>query len=78
MSNIITYISIGIIIAVFLYFANEEYKLFKLKETVRKLRNNDNILASLKETNIAPLVDTYSKTINIDTNKGKKSNYSSL
>ena len=74
MSNIITYISIGIIIAVFLYFANEEYKLFKLKETVRKLRNNDNILASLKETNIAPLVDTYSKTINIDTNKGKKSN----
>ena len=69
MSNIITYISIGIIIAVFLYFANEEYKLFKLKETVRKLRNNDNILASLKETNIAPLVDTYSKTINIDTNK---------
>lgn len=42
MSNIITYISIGIIIAVFLYFANEEYKLFKLKETVRKLRNNDN------------------------------------
>ena len=74
MSNIITYISIGIIIAVFLYFANEEYKLFKLKETVRKLRNNENILASLKETNIAPLVDTYSKTINIDTNKGKKSN----
>ena len=74
MSNIITYISIGIIIAVFLYFAKEEIKLFKLKETVRKLRNNDNILASLKETNIAPLVDTYYKTINIDTNKGKKSN----
>lgn len=74
MSNIITYISIGIIIAVFLYFAKEEIKLFKLKETVRKLRNNENILASLKETNIAPLVDTYCKTINIDTNKGKKSN----
>ena len=74
MSNIITYISIGIIIAVFLYFAKEEIKLFKLKETVRKLRNNENILASLKETNIAPLVDTYYKTINIDTNKGKKSN----
>ena len=45
MSNIITYISIGIIIAVFLYFAKEEIKLFKLKETVRKLRNNENILA---------------------------------
>lgn len=74
MSNIITYISIGIIIAVFLYFAKEEIKLFKLKETVRKLRNNENILASLKETNIAPLVDTYCKTINIDTNKGNKSN----
>ena len=74
MSDIVTYISIGIIIAVFLYFTMEEYKLFKLNETVKKLRNNDNILVSLKETNIAPLADTYSKTINIDTNKGKKSN----
>lgn len=74
MSDIVTYISIGIIIAVFLYFTMEEYKLFKLNETVKKLRNNDNILVSLKETNIAPLADTYSKTINIDTSKGKKSN----
>lgn len=74
MSDIVTYISIGIIIAVFLYFSMEEYKLFKLNETVKKLRNNDNILVSLKETNIAPLADTYSKTINIDTSKGKKSN----
>lgn len=74
MSDIVTYISIGIIIAVFLYFTMEAYKLFKLNETVKKLRNNDNILVSLKETNIAPLADTYSKTINIDTSKGKKSN----
>lgn len=74
MSDIVTYISIGIIIAVFLYFTMEEYKLFKLNETVKNLRNNDNILVSLKETNIAPLADTYSKTINIDTSKGKKSN----
>lgn len=74
MSDIVTYISIGIIIAVFLYFTMEEYKLFKLNETVKKLGNNDNILVSLKETNIAPLADTYSKTINIDTSKGKKSN----
>lgn len=74
MSDIVTYISIGIIIAVFLYFTMEEHKLFKLNETVKKLRNNDNILVSLKETNIAPLADTYSKTINIDTSKGKKSN----
>lgn len=74
MSDIVTYISIGIIIAVFLYFTMEEYKLFKLNETVKKLRNDDNILVSLKETNIAPLADTYSKTINIDTSKGKKSN----
>ena len=74
MSDLVTYISIGIIIAVFLYFTMEEYKLFKLNETVKKLRNNDNILVSLKETNIAPLADTYSKTINIDTSKGKKSN----
>lgn len=74
MSDIVTYISIGIIIAVFLYFTMEEYKLFKLNETVKKLRNNDNILVSLKETYIAPLADTYSKTINIDTSKGKKSN----
>lgn len=74
MSDIVTYISIGIIIAVFLYFTMEEYKLFKLNETVKKLSNNDNILVSLKETNIAPLADTYSKTINIDTSKGKKSN----
>lgn len=35
MSDIVTYISIGIIIAVFLYFTMEEYKLFKLNETVK-------------------------------------------
>lgn len=74
MLDIVTYVSIIVIIGVFLYFANEEYKLFKLKETIQKLCNNDDILVSLKGTNIAPLAETYSKTINIDTSNGKKSN----
>lgn len=74
MLDIVTYVSIVVIIAVFLYFASEEYKLFKLKETVQKLCNNDDILVSLKGTKIASLAETYSKTINIDTSNGKKSN----
>ena len=74
MSNIITYISIGAIIIVFLLFCKEEYKLYNIKEAIKKLLNNDNILDSLKETKIAPLAETYSKTINIETHDGKKSN----
>ncbi len=74
MSNIITFLSTFVIIGFFVYYAYEEYKLFKLKETIRKNRNTDDILASLKETNIAPIVNTYCKTINIETKKGKKSN----
>ena len=58
MLDIVTYVSIIVIIGVFLYFANEEYKLFKLKETIQKLCNNDDILVSLKGTNIAPLADS--------------------
>ena len=74
MSDITTWASAAAIIIVFLLFCKEEYKLYNIKEAIKKLLNNDNILDSLKETKIAPLAETYSKTINIETHDGKKSN----
>ena len=74
MSDITTWASAAVIIIVFLLFCKEEYKLYNIKEAIKKLLNNDNILDSLKETKIAPLAETYSKTINIETHDGKKSN----
>lgn len=74
MSDFTTWASAAVIIIVFLLFCKEEYKLYNIKEAIKKLLNNDNILDSLKETKIAPLAETYSKTIIIETHDGKKSN----
>ena len=74
MSDFTTWASAAVIIIVFLLFCKEEYKLYNIKEAIKKLLNNDNILDSLKETKIAPLAETYSKTINIETHDGKKTN----
>lgn len=74
MSDFTTWASAAVIIIVFLLFCKEEYKLYNIKEAIKKLLNNDNILDSLKETKIAPLAETYGKTINIETHDGKKSN----
>lgn len=74
MSNFTTWASAAVIIIVFLLFCKEEYKLYNIKEAIKKLLNKDNILDSLKETKIAPLAETYSRTINIETHDGKKSN----
>lgn len=74
MSDFTTWASAAVIIIVFLLFCKEEIKLYNIKEAIKKLLNNDNILDSLKETKIAPLAETYSKTINIETHDGKKSN----
>ena len=74
MSELITWGSATVIIIVFLYFCKEEYKLSNIKETIKKLLENDNILDTIKETNMAPLAEIYSGTINIETSNGKKSN----
>lgn len=74
MSDFTTWASAAVIIIIFLLFYKEEYKLYSIKEAIKRLLNNDNILDSLKETKIAPLAETYSKTIIIETHDGKKSN----
>ena len=74
MSDFTTWASAAAIIIVFLLFCKEEYKLYSIKEAIKRLLNNDNILDSLKETKIAPLAETYSKTIIIETHDGKKTN----
>ena len=74
MSDFTTWASAAVIIIIFLLFYKEEYKLYSIKEAIKRLLNNDNILDSLKETKIAPLAETYSKTIIIETHDGKKTN----
>ena len=74
MSNIITWVAAAIIVGVFLLFSKEEFKLYKIKESLKKILENDNVLDSLKETKMAELVDSYTKCINIDTQNGKRTN----
>ena len=54
MSDFTTWASAAVIIIIFLLFYKEEYKLYSIKEAIKRLLNNDNILDSLKETKIAP------------------------
>lgn len=75
MSEFVTWASVAIIVMVFLYFCWEEIKLYRIKEGLNKLLNKDSILDSIRETKIAMLGENYAKTINIDTENGKKSNF---
>lgn len=74
MLELITWGSVVVIVIVFLSFCVEEYKLYRVKEFIKKFFKNDNVLVSLKGTKIAPLAKNYGKTINIGTNDGQKSN----
>lgn len=74
MTDIITWVSVAVIVIVFLYFSYEERKLYKIKKTLKQLLENDNILDAVKSTNMVKLGENYSKTINIKTAEGIKSN----
>ena len=74
MTGIITWASAAVIILIFLLFGWEEVKLYRIKEAIKKLLGNDNVLESIKETKIAELGEKYIETINIETENGKKTN----
>lgn len=74
MSNFATWASVAVIILVFLLFCKEEYKLYNIKNAIKKHLDNDKVLVSLKGSLIAPLAEAYSKTISIDARDGKKTN----
>ncbi len=74
MTNIITWASVAVIIIAFGYFSKEEFKLYRINEALKQLLGNDDILDAVKNTNMAKLGENYSKTINIQTQEGMKSN----
>lgn len=74
MSGFVTWASCAVIAIIFLYFCCEEFKLYRIKEVIKQLLDKENILDAIKGTKIAPLGDNYSKTINIATDNGEKSN----
>lgn len=79
MTSIITWAAVAIIILVFGLFALEEWKLYNIKEAIKKIASDgEDILNSLKGTKIEDLSASYSATINISTNEGKKSNVPSI
>ena len=43
MSDFTTWASAAVIIIIFLLFYKEEYKLYSIKEAIKRLLNNDNI-----------------------------------
>lgn len=74
MTDIITWASVAVIVIVFGLFSKEEWKLYNIKEALKQLLENDNILDAVKSTNMERLGENYSKTLNIETAEGMKSN----
>lgn len=74
MAGIITWASAAVIVFVFLHFSMQEVKLYRIKEAIKKLLESGTVLDSISETPNAALGGNYRKTINIETDSGKKSN----
>lgn len=74
MSELITWLCVAVISAVFIWFCREEYKLFRIKNVIFALIGKENILEAIEGTKIAELGENYSNTICIETAGGKKSN----
>lgn len=74
MTGFITWASVAVIVIVFGLFSNEELKLYRIKEALKQLLENDNVLDAIKDTKMASIGENYSKTISIETTDGKKSN----
>lgn len=74
LTSIITLVSVSVIVLVFLLFLREEYKLYSIKEAIKKFSDANDILDSMKENKIATLASNYRGSINISTDTGAKSN----
>lgn len=74
MSNIVMWISCGVIVLVFVYFFTEEYKLWNVNKVIKGLLGGSLTLDSINIAELSPLAESYGKAVNIDTPNGKKSN----
>lgn len=69
-----TWIFLGIILAVFLWFAAQLIMQWLLNKELRQASESENALENLKEGKLQTLCDEYSKTIAIPTGSGVKTN----
>lgn len=74
MTNLITLASLAFIVIVFLLFLIELAKLYNAYKLINMRLGNGELLSSFDGTKLEQLCKTYSKTINITTQNGNKSN----
>lgn len=74
MTGIITWISILIIVAAFMYFIFQAYKTKACRKCLDQANSSDDILGTLTNTKLQELKDVYVKNIKIDISGRKKIN----
>lgn len=74
MSNIVMWVSCGVIFLFFVYFFTKEYKLWNVNKVIKGLLDGSLTLDSINIVELSPLAESYGKAVNIDTPNGKKSN----
>lgn len=74
MTDHITYLSVIIIVGVFLYFLFQSHKMETCRKLINKANKSDNPLNSLDNCKLSVLSNPYRKSICIKTPEGEKSN----
>lgn len=69
-----TWLFLGLIIVVFLWFAVQLFMQWQLNKTLRQANESENTLDDLKAGKLHPLSEAYMKTITVETNEGAKTN----
>ena len=72
--SISTWLFLGLIILVFLWFAVQLVMQWQLNKTLRQASESENTLNDLKAGKLQPLSEAYTKTITVETDEGTKTN----
>lgn len=74
-NNVVTSLSTGFIILVFLFFMHQAFKVYKLSSILKNVNKNEDRVKALSETKrLVTILEDYKSSINIDTNSGRKTN----
>lgn len=74
MAAYITFIAIGIIIIVFIYFLYQTSKLKRIRKIITNILSSEDIIKSLQESKLSTIVETYQKGLIFDSKGEKKTN----
>lgn len=74
MNDIITYFALAIIVGAFVYFIIQAWKLRSGNKLLANILQSEDVIQSSKNSILSSITESYTRIINIDTNKGKKTN----